>query len=96
MSKTLHGLPEKVVFCKKCCISNQRPSSKREFSKKSSSDTETVGFGDDVVLPEPDLFGQNFKNVGFSNRHWQMLFATVFVCKNPKLVGGNRARLPKF
>ncbi len=45
----LHGLPEKVMFCKRCCISNQRPSTKREFSKKSSADTDTVGFGADGV-----------------------------------------------
>ena len=25
------GLPEKVIFCKKCVISNQRPSSSIEF-----------------------------------------------------------------
>lgn len=49
MSNTMHGLPEEVIFCKKCCISNQRPSTKREFSKKSSKDTETVGFGDDGI-----------------------------------------------
>jgi len=49
MIKVLHGLPEKVIFCKKCCISNQRPSTKREFSKKTSEDTETVGFGEDGI-----------------------------------------------
>lgn len=49
MSNTLHGLPEQVIFCKKCCISNQRPSTKREFSKKTTKDTETVGFGDDGI-----------------------------------------------
>jgi N-acetyl sugar amidotransferase len=49
MLYTLHGLPENVIFCKKCCISNQRPSSKREFSKRSSKDTETVGFGEDGI-----------------------------------------------
>lgn len=49
MNKVLHGLPEKVVFCKTCCISNQRPSSKREFSKRTSQDTDTVGFGEDGI-----------------------------------------------
>ena len=29
--KTLYGLPEKVVFCKKTLISNQRPNSAIEF-----------------------------------------------------------------
>lgn len=28
---TLHGLPEQVVFCKKCVMSNQRPNSVAEF-----------------------------------------------------------------
>lgn len=29
--KTLYGLPEKVIFCKKCVMSNQRPNSAIEF-----------------------------------------------------------------
>lgn len=29
--KVMHGLPEKVVFCKRCVMSNQRPSSSIEF-----------------------------------------------------------------
>ena len=29
--KTFFGLPKKVIFCKKCCISNQRPNSSVEF-----------------------------------------------------------------
>ena len=29
-----HGLPEDVIFCKKCVMNNQRPSSSREFVKK--------------------------------------------------------------
>ena len=40
--KTLYGLPEKVIFCKKSLISNQAPQSTQEFkhtikSKKSTS-----------------------------------------------------------
>jgi len=46
--KTLHGLPEKVIFCKKCLISNQRPSSSPEF-KKDSTQIKTVGFGEDGI-----------------------------------------------
>ena len=33
ISKTKHGLPDKVVFCTKCVMSNQRPSASREFVK---------------------------------------------------------------
>ena len=28
---SLYGLPEKVIFCKKCVVSNQRPNSTIEF-----------------------------------------------------------------
>ena len=31
---SLYGLPEKVIFCKKCVMSNQRPSSVIEFKNK--------------------------------------------------------------
>ncbi|MGE4505765.1 MAG: N-acetyl sugar amidotransferase, partial [Desulfovibrionaceae bacterium] len=34
MTKTMYGLPEKVVFCKRCITSNQRPSSIPEFMHK--------------------------------------------------------------
>ena len=29
--KTLYGLPQEVFFCKKCVMSNQRPTSSIEF-----------------------------------------------------------------
>ena len=34
--KTMHGLPEKVIFCSKCVLSNQRPASIPEFLHKTS------------------------------------------------------------
>ena len=46
--KTLHGLPEKVIFCKKCVQNNQRPSSSREFVKQDTK-IDTVGFGEDGI-----------------------------------------------
>ena len=33
-NRALYGLPEEVIFCKKCVISNQRPSSIPEFKHK--------------------------------------------------------------
>lgn len=45
---TKHGLPEKVIFCKRCLMSNQRPSSSPEL-RKTSSDIKTAGFGDDGI-----------------------------------------------
>lgn len=48
MTKTLHGLPEDVFFCKKCVQNNQRPNSAKEFVKKTTI-IETVGFGEDGI-----------------------------------------------
>ena len=45
---TKHGLPEKVIFCKRCLMSNQRPSSSPEL-RKTSSDIKTAGFSNDGI-----------------------------------------------
>lgn len=44
----LHGLPEKVIFCTRCVMSNQRPSTSPELRKKNST-IATVGFDEDGV-----------------------------------------------
>jgi len=42
------GLPQNVLFCKKCVISNQRPNSTIEFKNKLGIRKETIGFLDGV------------------------------------------------
>ena len=49
MIETLHGLPQDVVFCKKCVMSNQRPASTPEFGKRQTKDTNSAPFGDDGI-----------------------------------------------
>lgn len=50
MSKTSYfGLPSKVLFCKHCVISNQRPSSTVEFKHTKDDKKSTIGFDDDGV-----------------------------------------------
>lgn len=44
-----YGLPIEVKFCKKCVISNQRPSSTVEFKNKKTVSKETIFFGEDGV-----------------------------------------------
>ena len=45
MSEAYFGLPEKVVFCTHCVISNQRPSSTVEFKHQQNEKKLTIGFG---------------------------------------------------
>jgi N-acetyl sugar amidotransferase len=42
--KALYGLPSQVVFCKRCVISNQRPSSTVEFKNTRNTAKETIAF----------------------------------------------------
>lgn len=49
MSTALFGLPEKVVFCARCVISNQRPSSTVEFKHTADEKKQTIGFDADGV-----------------------------------------------
>ena len=41
---TKFGLPQKVVFCKRCVISNQRPNSAVEYQHTKESKKETIHF----------------------------------------------------
>ena len=52
MSKELeayYGLPSKVKFCKKCVISNQRPSSTIEFKNEKGEKKKVINFNEDGV-----------------------------------------------
>lgn len=45
----MFGLPEEVKFCTRCVISNQRPSSTREYSHVKDSKKETIHFDEEGV-----------------------------------------------
>lgn len=44
-----YGLPSEVKFCKKCIISNQRPSSTVEFKSDIKEKKQVIGFGEDGI-----------------------------------------------
>ena len=49
-NRALYGLPEEVLFCKKCVISNQRPASIPEFKhKKNREDAKYMHIDNDGV-----------------------------------------------
>ena len=43
------GLPTKVQFCKKCCYSNQRPTSAQEFKHTKDTKKDTLFFDKDGI-----------------------------------------------
>ena len=44
-----YGLPTKVMFCKRCIVSNQRPNSAVEFTHTAGSKKETIGFDNELI-----------------------------------------------
>lgn len=44
-----YGLPRKVVFCERCVISNQRPSSTVEFKNTRTATKETIAFDEEGI-----------------------------------------------
>jgi N-acetyl sugar amidotransferase len=47
--EALYGLPKRVIYCRKCVISNQRPSSTVEYRKTALAKQDTIGFDDKGV-----------------------------------------------
>ncbi len=70
---TLFGLPEKVVYCKKCVISNQRPRSTVEFQNKASDDKETIAFGDDGICEACKYNEEKNNNIDWGSREADLL-----------------------
>ena len=69
MNKILHGLPEKVIFCKRCVMSNQRPSTTPEHTK-SSTDIKTAEF-DESGICHACLFSDLKKKINWNEREKQ-------------------------
>ena len=47
--RALYGLPEKVIYCRKCVISNQRPNSAEEFKHTKGIKKATINFNEDGI-----------------------------------------------
>lgn len=69
--ETKHGLPEKVIFCKRCVISNQRPSTSPEYKKRDTKIT-TIGFDKDGICDACRYFEQK-KKINWEEREAQLV-----------------------
>jgi N-acetyl sugar amidotransferase len=67
----LHGLPEKVVFCKRCVMSNQRPSSSPELVKRTTL-IETAGFDEDGIC-HACRFAEMKERIDWNEREAQLV-----------------------
>ncbi|MDC0059783.1 N-acetyl sugar amidotransferase [Pelagibacteraceae bacterium] len=67
-NSTLFGLPEKVTFCKKCIMSNQKPNSTIEFKNSVNEKKETINF-DDKGICDACNFSVEKKKIDWIDRN---------------------------
>lgn len=85
LSKAYYGLPERVIFCKKCVISNQRPNSTVEFKNKKTQKKTTISFGKDGVCTACKYAGMKEKEIDWEKREKELME----ICKFYRSKGGN-------
>lgn len=73
MSKAYFGLPEEVIFCKHCVISNQRPSSSVEFKHKHDEKKTTIGFDDQGVCDACRYHETKEKQISWEKREQALI-----------------------
>lgn len=67
-----YGLPEKIVFCKECVMSNQRPASSIEFKHKLASVHKTLNIGEDGIC-DACKFAKKKEEIDWGQREKELL-----------------------
>ncbi|CRY91241.1 N-acetyl sugar amidotransferase family protein [Synechococcus sp. WH 8103] len=67
------GLPPTVQFCKKCVISNQRPSSTVEFKHSKDDKKKTIGFANDGICDACHYHSEKANKINWKNREDQLV-----------------------
>ena len=67
-----YGLPEKVVFCKRCVMSNQRPASTPEFRHTIDSKKTTMHIDDDGIC-DACKFADEKEKINWEKREQELL-----------------------
>ena len=67
-----YGLPEKIIFCKKCVISNQRPNSAIEFKHTTESKKKTIHL-DESGICDACKAVEHKASIDWENREKQLI-----------------------
>ena len=70
--KTLYGLPQKIIFCKKTLMSNQRPSSEQEFTHSIKSKKKTIFFDKNGIC-DAWKYSRKKKQIDYQQRERELL-----------------------
>ena len=85
-----YGLPEEVRFCTKCCYSNQRPSSTKEFNHTKDSKKLTLAFDEEGVC-DACRFAEKKESIDWKEREEQLL---ELLAKHRRTDGGYDCIVP--
>ena len=81
-----YGLPSEVKFCKKCVISNQRPSSTVEFKSEKGEKKKVINFNEEDVCSACVYHEEKETNIDWKERDEKLRFA---VCICILMISGN-------
>jgi N-acetyl sugar amidotransferase len=70
--KAMYGLPSEVKFCKRCVISNQRPSSAVEYAHVKGSKKQVINFNDDGICDACQLADQKKADIDWNDRDQEL------------------------
>ena len=70
--ETKYGLPEEVLFCRRCVISNQRPNSVVEYEHVSTSTKSTIRFDEEGVC-DACRFAEKKTTTDWDNRREELI-----------------------
>ena len=72
MTEAYYGLPEKVVFCKRCVMSNQRPSSTQETKHTRTQKHSTMSINEDGIC-DACQFAEQKESIDWEQREEELL-----------------------
>ena len=72
-NKSIYGLPKKVIFCNKCVISSQRPSSTIEFKSSNPGEKKGINIENDGVCSACKFHSHKENNIDWSKREKKLL-----------------------
>ncbi len=67
-----YGLPEKIIFCSKCAISNQRPNSVIEFQNRKDSKKITINFDENGVCDACRTAEKKNNEIDWEKREYEL------------------------
>lgn len=81
ITKSKYGLPEKVIFCKKCVMSNQRPSSSIEFQHTIDKNHKSLSIDENGIC-DACRFAEKKEVIDWKKREDQLLILLEQYRKN--------------